>query len=106
MRWIHYFLVLFMVLAAPALVSAQEVMVNGSFETPESTGWPVGPRFPSTYGDWGGDTSEIRSAENGITPFLGERMLRFNLRGFQPVSLQLVADDSAYRCDAFPRRHP
>ena len=53
---------------------AKAILINASFETPEVTGGS----FPTTFGDWGGDLSQIVTAENGITPFDGSRMLRFD----------------------------
>ncbi len=47
---------------------------NPSFETPETTGGVL----PTTFGDWSGDLSQIVTAENGIVPFDGSRMLRFD----------------------------
>jgi hypothetical protein len=57
--------------AGPAL-SAPVTVTNPSFETAEAVGG-----FPSTFGDWGVDLSEIVTAQNGITPLDGIRMLHF-----------------------------
>lgn len=48
-------------------------LMNPGFETPASTtgGWPT------ACGYWQGDYSEIVTAENGITPTEGNRMLKF-----------------------------
>lgn len=54
---------------------------NGSFETPESTFVFGFPGLPSAFGDWGGDLSQIVSAENGISPFDAANMLRFDATG-------------------------
>ena len=50
------------------------LVVNGGFETVEATFG--GPSFPSTFGDWHGDVSEIVSIQDGITPF-DSNMLHF-----------------------------
>lgn len=53
--------------------TAPVTIVNHSFETVEAiTG------FPSTFGDWGVDSSGIVTAENGITPLDGTQMLHFD----------------------------
>ena len=48
-------------------------VVNGGFETVEPTDTPL----PSTFGDWGGDVTAIVTAEAGIVPPEGSRMLHF-----------------------------
>ena len=54
------------------------LFVNPSFETVENTVGSSGdPNFPTTFGDWGGDNSRIVTAENGITPFDQQHMLKF-----------------------------
>ncbi len=55
------------------ITTSYAALVNPSFETGESTqnGWP------SAYGDWSGDGSQITTTENGITPVDGTRMLKF-----------------------------
>ena len=52
-----------------------------SFETYEETFIFGYPGTPSTYGDWGGDLSAIVTAEKGIAPRTGSRMLRFDATG-------------------------
>ena len=52
-------------LAGPA-ISATVTVANPSFETVE----PI-QGYPSTFGDWGVDLSQIVTAQNGITPFDG-----------------------------------
>jgi hypothetical protein len=49
------------------------LLANPSFETPENTSGG----FPTTTGDWNGNYSEIVTAQNGITPVDGTRMLHF-----------------------------
>ncbi len=48
-------------------------LMNPGFETPAYTtgGWPTG------FGYWRGDYSEIVTADNGIAPSEGDRMLKF-----------------------------
>lgn len=61
---------------APAVVNASPMgnaLVNPGFETPETTGGG----FVTTFGDWFGDISQIVTAENGISPREGTRMLKF-----------------------------
>ncbi len=57
------------------------MVTNPSFETPESTFIFGFPGAPSVFGDWGGDLSEIVPAENGISPFDADHMLRFDATG-------------------------
>lgn len=58
-----------LVLAQPAM--AQELLVNGGFETPE-----VICGFPATPGDWGVDSFSIVGAEAGVSPRTGAGMVR------------------------------
>lgn len=59
-----------------ASVAWSEYLANPSFETPTATGrTPAG--IPDTFAYWGYDWAEYRTAENGITPLDGSRMLRF-----------------------------
>jgi hypothetical protein len=62
-------LVLYHILMGTAI---GQMVVNGSFETPEGT---IGR--PTTFGDWGDNYTAIVTAENGIAPFDGMRMLKF-----------------------------
>jgi hypothetical protein len=57
------------------------MVTNPSFETPEPTFIFGFPGVPSTFGDWGGDLSEIVTAESGVSPFDGDHMLRFDATG-------------------------
>lgn len=59
-----------------ASVSAQNLVVNPSFEigTP-GFGWP------SSYGEWVGDRSTAVAAQQGIVPVEGSKMLRFVYSG-------------------------
>lgn len=50
------------------------VLVNGGFESVE----PIGTFWPDQYGDWNGDGGTVVTAENGISPLEGNRMLRFD----------------------------
>ena len=61
--------------------SFANIITNPGFETDESIPIFGGPGVPSTFGDWGGDLSEIVLTENGITPPDGVRMLRFDASG-------------------------
>lgn len=54
--------------------SAEAAIVGGGFESPTATS--IGD--PSTTGVWSGDGTTIIGAENGITPYEGSRMLRFD----------------------------
>lgn len=54
-------------------------LVNSSFETVE----PLGGGPPTTFGDWAGDQASIVTAENGIAPASGSRMLKFT--GTEPA---------------------
>jgi len=56
-------------LSAPAFA----LVANGDFETAEAVSG-----VPTTAGDWGQDLATIVAAENGISPFSGSRMLRFD----------------------------
>lgn len=49
------------------------LITNPGFETDEitSTDWP------DSYGDWGGDDSQIIGTSDGITPYEGQKMLKF-----------------------------
>ncbi len=57
------------------------VVSNPSFETDESTFIWGFPGVPTSFGDWGGDLSEIVSSENSISPYDGSQMLRFDASG-------------------------
>ncbi|MGH7724609.1 MAG: hypothetical protein ACREOU_04200, partial [Candidatus Eiseniibacteriota bacterium] len=75
----HRFLVvvsaLVALLSAPSLgTSYANAIVNSGFEIAE----PTAGSLPTSAGDWNGfDTSAIVTAENGITPYEGTRMLHF-----------------------------
>ena len=49
-------------------------IVNGGFEVAET----IETVLPTTFGDWSGDGGSIVVSENGITPFEGNRMLKFD----------------------------
>lgn len=61
--------------AAPPPEAAESLpLVDGGFEegpAPETDGVPIRP------GAWGGDFTRVVTAEQGVTPFEGVRMLRF-----------------------------
>ena len=93
--------VLLVVAVAAGPVAAQpNLLVNEGFEQDVlQTGWP------SQYGTWGGDVSDIVTAENGIDPCEGEQMLRFLRTSFVSASsattaqVHQVIDVSAYAAD-------
>jgi len=68
-RWAILFIVIFFFTSAQA-----GLVVNPGFETMES----IGSDLPDTYGDWDGDDGTIVNGENGIIPFEGKCMLRFD----------------------------
>jgi hypothetical protein len=49
-------------------------LANPGFEIPETT---ATGQFPTTFGDWAGDVSEIVTVQNGILPAEGDQMLHF-----------------------------
>ena len=57
------------------------VLVNPDFEISEV----IEAQVPTTTGDWQFDTATIVSAENGITPFSGSQMLRFDTSSFAGI---------------------
>jgi hypothetical protein len=61
------------ILATAQLGLAENLVVNGGFETVYDTN---GPR-PTGYGYWQGNISKIVPASQGITPFQGSQMLNF-----------------------------
>lgn len=65
----------------PGPATAANLCINPGFETAESTSIIGFPGVPSSYGDWGGDQSQIVAAENGISPRDGAAMLRFDATG-------------------------
>ena len=71
-------------------VSVHALLINGGFETAETTGGTL----PTTFGDWAGDISEIVSTQNGITPFEGSQMLHF-------VNTQLDGSGEGYSSDVW-----
>jgi len=50
------------------------LITNGDFETPEQ----IGGAYPSSFGNWDADFATIVGSENGITPFNGSGMMRFD----------------------------
>ena len=65
--------VLAITFAAAQPAAAENLVINGGFETVYDT---TGPR-PTGYGYWRGNFSEIVPASQGITPIEGSRMLNF-----------------------------
>jgi hypothetical protein len=65
--------VLAIMFAAAQPAAAENLVINGGFETVYDTN---GPR-PTGYGYWQGNISEIVPASQGITPFQGSQMLNF-----------------------------
>ena len=61
-------------LPTAAFCEPVNLVINPSFETVES----IGDSLPSNYGNWSGDDGTIVTAENGIIPLDGIRMLRFD----------------------------
>ncbi len=55
---------------------AESLLINGGFEDVESI-CCAGAILPSTCGQWQGDPATITTAEAGISPFEGSRMLHF-----------------------------
>jgi len=72
MRW---FVSTFVVLVqfAGGAVLGEQLLQNGDFETV----YTIGNGPPTAVGFWEGDDSEIVTAQNGITPYDGSRMLHF-----------------------------
>ena len=54
-----------------------DLLVNGGFESAESFGGGI----VTGFGDWGWDVASSVTAENGITPYQGARMLKFLTAG-------------------------
>jgi len=50
-----------------------ELLVNGGFEANEA----LGGGMPTAFGDWRNEQAQMVTAENGVTPFAGTRMLEF-----------------------------
>jgi len=67
-----FFLILILLFGSIPLVHAN-LIVNPGFETGS-----IGTNWPTGYGYWSGDVSTIVGIEQGITPFGGDQMLRFD----------------------------
>lgn len=65
-------------LSVTATNSYANLLNNNSFEIPEITSGGTA----TVTGEWGGDVSHIVTAENGIAPLTGNRMLQFLHTGF------------------------
>jgi len=96
--WVR-FVVVVAATACPA-AAQPNLLVNEGFEQDVlQTGWP------SQYGQWGGDQSDIVPAENGIVPQAGSQMLKFLSTSFGSASsantaqVHQVMDVSAYSAD-------
>jgi hypothetical protein len=74
------------------------LVVNGGFETTE----PVGGAFPTTFGDWTIDVSEIVTVQNGITPFEGSQMLHFTDTFFDGIPSSASGSDVGQLVDMSP----
>ena len=73
-----------------ASAASATLVINPGFETLEST---LGR--PSSYGDWGDNVSQIVTAENGVTPHDGSRMLKFIATG--PAGPDVGGGSSVYQ---------
>jgi hypothetical protein len=74
MRRLDAITAMLIMLLAVASRSEANLVTNPGFEIAENTN---DGSLPDTFGDWLGDISDIVTAENGITPFEGSRMLHF-----------------------------
>lgn len=66
--------IILIILLVESLVCRANIVINPGFEAMES----IGIDLPDSYGDWDGDDGVIVTEENGIVPFEGEQMLRFD----------------------------
>ena len=67
-------------------IGASNLLDNAGFEKMHlRTGWP------GTRGLWGGDSSQIVEAGDGVKPHEGSRMLRFRATGFASPSRAIAA---------------
>lgn len=74
--------ILFLLAGLPANAAASSTeLVDGGFESTT----PLAGR-PSSTGVWVGDVASVRSAENGVLPHEGQRMLRFLWSDTVPVA--------------------
>lgn len=60
---------------------------NLGFETVE----PIGTSWPNQFNDWNGDRATIVESENGIVPYAGARMLRFDYAAPRPYTATNLA---------------
>ena len=67
------------------LAGPMPLLVNGGFEANET----LGGGLPTVYGDWKHDMAAIVTAENGITPYEGSRMVKFLYSGPNAIPLSL-----------------
>lgn len=74
--------VLAIIFVTASFCGAENLVVNGGFETTETTGGG----WPSIYGDWRGDYSSIVGASDGIVPLEGSQMLKFMGTSFRGAS--------------------
>ena len=66
-----------LILASPAAAEAGNLLVNAGFESPAVATGTFDPPRPQAAGFWYGDKSAIVTAQDGITPQVGNQMLHF-----------------------------
>ncbi|MBM4102627.1 MAG: PEP-CTERM sorting domain-containing protein [Planctomycetes bacterium] len=89
-------LILMTVVVITAGASAN-LLVDPGFETnPLTTYTNVLTNFPGFVGQWGDEVSTIVTAENGITPFQGVRMLRMDDDGLTATQTFQSTDVTAF----------
>ena len=79
----------FFLLLLGASTANADLLVNPGFETIESTD----DHYPTAFGDWSGDLSEIVITENGITPLEGSQMLHYISAAHSGDTSELRASD-------------
>jgi hypothetical protein len=81
------------VIAACGTANAQNLLVNGGFETGV---YGLEPTYGVGY--WNGDTGSFTTTENGITPYEGQRMFRaLDIAHGQFSDVWQLVDLTAYR---------
>jgi len=83
--------------AVPTPISGN-LLVNPGFETVEG----IDTERPSTFGDWAHDGATIVTAENGISPHGGQRMLRFDFTSSIGPTIQRVGANIVQLVDMAP----
>jgi hypothetical protein len=77
--------------------ASANLLIDSGFETnPLTTYTNVLGNFPGYVGQWGDEVSSIVTAENGITPFQGVRMLRMDDDGISWTQTFQSTDVSAF----------